>query len=150
MERYEKFFVSTILERKHVKETGKTYKLDSPQSVALMTADHLNLKDCDKEHFVVACLSHKLTLNAICTISVGCLTCTIVHPREVFKPAILSSSSSIILIHNHPSGDPTPSKEDKDITDRLVKAGEILGIEVVDHIIVGDQGYISFREESLI
>jgi len=82
-------------------------------------------------------------------VSVGSLNQSIVHPREVFKSALLSSSAGIILLHNHPSGDPTPSREDIEITRRLKEAGEILGVGVMDHIIIGET-FISFVEKGII
>ena len=80
----------------------------------------------------------------------GSLNASIVHPREVFKNAVKKSANSIIAMHNHPSGDPAPSKEDIDITKRISKAGELLGITLLDHIIIGDHQYISFKEEKLL
>jgi DNA repair protein RadC len=72
-----------------------------------------------------------------------------VHPREIFKEAIARSSAAIILVHNHPSGDPTPSQEDVEVTRRLVEAGRLLGIEVLDHVVVGDNRYVSFKEKGI-
>jgi DNA repair protein RadC len=92
----------------------------------------------DQEQFVVACLDTKHRVQCVVVVSVGTLDASLVHPREVFKPAILEGSSSILLSHNHPSGDSTPSSEDHAVTERLTKAGELLGIEVLDHIIYGD------------
>lgn len=92
----------------------------------------------DQERFVVACLDTKNAVQSVVVITVGTLDASLVHPREVFKPAIIEGSSSIILSHNHPSGDCTPSKEDRAVTTRLTEAGELLGITVLDHIIYGD------------
>ena len=83
---------------------------------------------------------------AIKTVSVGDLSSSIVHPREVFKDAVLASAASLIIAHNHPSGDPTPSAEDIAVTRRLMDAGEILGIELLDHIIIGDGVFVSLKE----
>jgi DNA repair protein RadC len=83
-------------------------------------------------------------------VSVGGLHSSIVHPREVFKTAVKKSAASMILIHNHPSGDPTPSKEDIDITRRLIEAGKLMGIEVLDHVIIGDKKYCSLKARGLI
>ena len=83
-------------------------------------------------------------------VSIGSLNQSIVHPREVFKTALLSSAAAIILVHQHPTGDPTPSSEDLSITRRLKEAGEIMGIKVLDHIIVGDRQYQSFVESGLL
>jgi len=104
------------------------------------------LKDADREHFVVLLLNTKNKVVGINTVSIGNLNSSIVHPREVFKPAILASVAAVILGHNHPSGDSTPSKEDITITERLIEAGKILGIEVLDHIIIGD--YFKSLKES--
>ena len=92
----------------------------------------------DQERFVVACLNTKKRVLSIVPVTVGTLDASLVHPREVFRPAIVQSASAIILSHNHPSGDATPSREDRDVTRRLTTCGELLGIEVLDHIIHGD------------
>ena len=80
----------------------------------------------------------------------GSLTTTILHPREVFKSAILANAASIILVHNHPSGDPTPSREDIEITKRLQRAGHLLGIKVLDHIVIGREKYVSMKDDGYI
>jgi len=102
----------------------------------------------DQERFVVACLDTKNRVQSVVLITVGTLDASLVHPREVFKPPILEGSSSIILSHNHPSGDTTPSHEDIAVTERLTQAGKLLGIDVLDHIIYGDgsEEAISIRE----
>ncbi len=83
-------------------------------------------------------------------VSIGTLNASIVHPREVFRPAILHASNSVIVVHNHPSGDPTPSNDDIELTKRLAEAGKILGIELLDHVIVGNGSYISLKERGVI
>lgn len=92
----------------------------------------------DQEQFVVACLDTKHRVQCIVRITVGTLDASLVHPREVFKPAIIEGSASILLSHNHPSGNPTPSREDIQVTDRLTEAGKLIGISVLYHIIHGD------------
>jgi DNA repair protein RadC len=92
----------------------------------------------DQEQFVVACLDTKHRVQCVVRVTVGTLDASLVHPREVFKPAIIEGSSAVILSHNHPSGNTTPSREDIDVTDRLTEAGKLLGITVLDHIIHGD------------
>jgi len=120
----------------------------SPQDVAnLMTEE---LRYFQKEHFVCLFLNTKNHVIAQETMSIGSLNASIVHPREVFRAAIKRSSASIICVHNHPSGDPTPSPEDIQITRRLIESGELLGIEVLDHIIIGDQQFVSLKEQGLI
>jgi DNA repair protein RadC len=105
----------------------------------------------DREHCVVICLDNKHRPTAIHTVSVGSLTMSIVHPREVYKAAVLSSAAAVILVHNHPSGDPAPSAEDRALTVRLVAAGEALGIQILDHVIVGDdEKYYSFADRGMM
>jgi DNA repair protein RadC len=103
-----------------------------------------------REHFVVLLLNARHEVEAIETISIGSLNASIVHPREVFKPAILQSAASVVLCHNHPSGDPEPSEEDLSITRRLVEAGELVGIGVLDHVIIAKRGVTSFRARQLL
>ena len=97
---------------------------------------HTYLADVDREHFVVLMLDQKNKVIGIHTVSVGSLTASVVHPREVFKPAILSNCAALILAHNHPSGQPQPSQEDRVLTVRLVAAGKLLGISILDHVII--------------
>ncbi|MCT4562811.1 MAG: DNA repair protein RadC [Maledivibacter sp.] len=127
-------------------EMKKTIK--SPRDVTDMVIN--DMRFLEKEHFKVIFLNTKNEIIAYETISIGSLNASIVHPREVFNRAIKKSSASIILLHNHPSGNPEPSKEDINITKRLIKAGEIIGIDVLDHIIIGDGNYFSLKENSLI
>jgi DNA repair protein RadC len=112
---------------------------------------HTYLAGADREHFVVILLDQKHGVIGINTVSIGSLTAGIVMPREVFKPAILANAAAIICGHNHPSGDPQPSREDRAITTKLVQAGKLLGVEVLDHVIIGAEGrYFSFADEGLI
>jgi DNA repair protein RadC len=104
----------------------------------------------DRENFIVMCLDTKNKVTAMTLASVGTLNSTNVHPREVFKTAILANSASIILAHNHPSGDSAPSKEDMEVTRRLKEAGKIMGIEILDHIIIGDEKTTSLKANGLI
>ena len=109
------------------------------------------LADSDREKIVAVCLDTKHQPTAISTVSIGTLNSSMVHPREVFKTAILSNSAAIILAHNHPSGKPEPSKDDIDVTKRLVRAGEIIGIDVLDHVIIGgNDNYQSIRELGIV
>ena len=108
------------------------------------------MRHLDREHFCVVLLSANNAVIGIETISIGTLTNTQVHPREVFKQAIRQSASGVILAHNHPSGDSVPSDEDLYLTERLVEAGHIIGIHVIDHIIVGEDSYYSFRDNELL
>jgi len=103
-----------------------------------------------REHFIVMLLSTKNHVLATPTISIGSLNASIVHPREVFHEAINHSAAAMILVHNHPSGDPTPSPEDIDLTRKLVEVGRILEIHVLDHLIIGDNKYVSLKEKGII
>jgi DNA repair protein RadC len=107
-------------------------------------------KNHQREVFLVVLLNARHEVLGVETVSVGSLNASIVHPREVFKPAILQSAASVILAHNHPSGDPEPSEEDLSITKRLVEVGELLGIGVLDHVIVAKRGLVSFRARQLL
>ncbi len=103
-----------------------------------------------QEVFKVVLLNTKNEIITDIDVSIGTLNSSLVHPREVFREAIKRSSNKMILMHNHPSGNIDPSKEDKQITNRLIKCGEIIGIEVIDHIIIGDGTYFSFKENMII
>ena len=118
--------------------------LGSPRETA--SALMIPLQDQPGEVFAILCVSTKLRVIAYHEVSRGTLDATLVHPREVFKAALLANAAAIILTHNHPSGDPIPSADDVQLTRRLVDAGALLGVEVLDHIIVGDGRYYSFRE----
>lgn len=125
----------------------KPYKISSPSDVYNLMAPSLRFEEI--EHFKILILDTKNNVRSIEHISTGSLNSSIVHPRETFKPAIKKSASSIILVHNHPSGECDPSHEDITLTNRLDEAGKILGIKVLDHIIIGNY-YYSFKEEGLI
>ena len=149
-------YEKTLFTYKVVKEsTGITYgndSLNSPEKVVEFLEQYYeDYFSEDKEAFSVLLLNTKNKVIGIKTVSVGTLDASIVHPREVFKTAILNSAKSIMIFHNHPSGDTTPSGEDINITKRLVESGNLLGIKVLDHIILGNNGnYLSMLEEDLI
>src|SRR5262250_3045354 len=107
---------------------------------------HMYLADVDREHFVIILINQKNRVLGVNTISIGSLTASIVHPREVYKSAILSNAASIICGHNHPSTDCQPLREDRAITTRLVEAGKLLGISVLDHVIIGGDGRYSYSD----
>jgi DNA repair protein RadC len=111
---------------------------------------HCRFKNLEKEVFYCMMLDAKNRVLKDCKISEGTLTSSLIHPREAFKDAIKESSASVIFVHNHPSGDPSPSREDISITERLVSVGEVIGIRVLDHIIIGDEKYTSMREKGYI
>jgi DNA repair protein RadC len=121
--------------------------LKSPDDVAAVARSQLKGKK--KEHFLVLCLDTRNRLINPRLVSMGSLDTSIVHPREVFKEAVSSCAASVIFAHNHPSGDPEPSREDIELTKRLAKAGEIIGIAVLDHIIVCDKSHLSLKARNL-
>lgn len=138
-------------------ELGKrVFKSSAKKKVAILSPKDISqyymdeLRFFNKEKFKILLLNTKSEILKDIDISVGTLNSSLVHPREVFREAIKRSASRIILVHNHPSGNPTPSGEDKNITKRLMDAGRIIGIEVIDHIIFGDNRYYSFKENCLI
>ena len=110
----------------------------------------LGIQDSAEELFCMYCINAKGQIIAFHEVSHGDLCSSTTHPREVFKRALLNNAGSVIFVHNHPSGDPTPSEVDIETTKRLSKAGEILGVPVLDHIILGDENYISMRASGLI
>ena len=121
--------------------------INSPADVVMQVLD---MRASKKEHFIALLLNARNRLLHKETISIGTLTASLVHPREVFEPAIRYSAAAVIIVHNHPSGDTEPSDYDISITQRLLKSGELLGIEVLDHIIVTSTDFMSFKSEGLI
>jgi DNA repair protein RadC len=121
--------------------------LETPEAVAGLVGGRLG--DKKKEHFLALLLDTRNQLIKMAEISVGSLDASIVHPREVYKEAIAASAASVIFVHNHPSGDPSASEDDIKLTKGLAEAGEILGIEVLDHIIIGGKKYLSLKREGL-
>ena len=124
------------------------FKISSPQDIGNVYMEELRYKK--KEIFRVVLLNTKNVIIGSKDISEGSLNASIVHPREVFLEAIKKSANKMILMHNHPSGDPTPSSEDINITKRLISAGQIVGIEILDHVIIGDGSFYSFKENGQI
>ena len=121
---------------------GRTLKSPKESAALLMSV----LENQPTEVFAILCLSTKHRVIAFHEVSRGTLDSTLVHPREVFKAALLANAAAIVVSHNHPSGDPSPTLEDLEVTTRLVAAGEILGIPVLNHIVIGDGRYFSFKE----
>lgn len=134
--------------REELEPELKNFDIKDPETV--VKAVRAGIKDKAKEHFKIILLNPRNRIVGISTISIGTLNASLVHPREVFKDAIKHNAASMVLAHNHPSGDPDPSEDDLTITKRLTEAGRIFGIEVKDHIIVGKDGFFSFKEKGLI
>lgn len=117
---------------------GERPVVSTPEDVVALCATQF--RGLDREHFWALALSTKNRLLRMVEVSVGSLNSSIVHPRELFKEAVRLSAASVVIVHNHPSGDPTPSAADLQLTRRLARAGEVLGIEVLDHVVIGDGG----------
>lgn len=134
--------------RQELEPERKEYHIENPQDVV----DYIRkeLRDKAKEHFKLILLDSRNKIIDIVNVSVGTLNASLVHPREVFEQAIKHHSASVVLVHNHPSGDCEPSDDDLAITKKLVESGKILSIEVIDHIIIGRNSYYSFKEKKLI
>lgn len=132
-----------------VREAG-AWQMPRMKSASEVYARFKRLAELDREVFLTILLDQKNRPTGVHVVSVGSLSASLVHPREVFKAAILGNAASVIALHNHPSGDPTPSREDFEITSRLKAAGETLGIPVADHVIVAADGYRSFAESGLL
>jgi DNA repair protein RadC len=135
-----------------VREPGVTLAERPQLRAAAQAAPVLSqyIGETDREVFAVALLTVRHRVIGLHTVSVGCLTSSLVHPREVFKPAILAGSAALVLAHNHPSGDPEPSAEDFALTRRLAAAGVLLGIEVLDHLVLGEGGrFVSLRDRGV-
>lgn len=124
------------------------YIIRSPEDAANYVMN--DMRFLSQEHFVCIYLSTKNQVIHQQTIFIGSLNASIVHPREVFKEAFRRSAASIICIHNHPSGDPGPSREDIEVTKRLVECGKIIGIEILDHLIIGDKKFVSLKEKGYL
>jgi DNA repair protein RadC len=134
--------------RMHECGAGKKEIIRTSRDVVKRLA--LRMRHFKREHFVAFYLDSKMGLITQKTIAIGTLNSSIVHPREVFAPAVSGGAAAVILAHNHPSGDPGPSKYDVETTEQLCEAGKILGMELLDHVIIGVDGYFSFKEEGLL
>lgn len=131
-----------------VSSNGTKIRVTSPSIAANYVLSEMSV--LEQEHFRIMTLNTKKEINFIREISKGTINMTIVHAREVFRTAISDNAHSIILLHNHPTGDPSPSKEDIGLTKNLIEASKIIGIDILDHIIIGDNRYFSFLEEGLL
>ena len=140
--------LSEISKRFRAYKGGEEIKITQPKDAADLLME--NMRYLKQEHLNVILLNTKNVVIHIMDVSVGTLNSSIVHPREVFSEAIRKNSASIIICHNHPSGDPTPSSEDINITNRLKESGKLLGIELLDHIIIGNGCYTSLKEKGIV
>lgn len=142
------FAVKELVRRLMRRKSRSIGVIHGPEDAAHFAMPYF--KQEQKEHFAILMLNTKNHILGLQDVSIGSLTASVVHPREVFETAIRHHSAAIILLHNHPSGDPTPSNEDIRVTRRLVKAGEIMDVRVLDHIILGDGQFVSMKEKDLM
>lgn len=122
-------------------------KMNSPEKVVMLARNFLHLHEQTEEYLYMICMNVKLELTSVFELSHGNVNSSIVSVREMFQKALLANAVNIIVMHNHPSGDPTPSREDIQVTKRMVDAGDLLGVQVLDHIIVGRPGYSSLKDK---
>ncbi len=139
---FARFAVQVALVREPETAEGRP-QLSSPRAVS---EAFKKLADLDRECVAVALLDNKHRLNAIHAVHIGTCSQSLVGVADVFKAAILANAQAVVLVHNHPSGDPEPSIEDRELTRRLSRAGEMLGIELLDHVVVAKDGYVSMKE----
>lgn len=121
-------------------------KMNSPEKVVSLAKDFLRMHENAEEYLYMVCMDVKLNMTSVFEISHGNVNSSIFGVREIFQKALLANAANIILMHNHPSGDPTPSREDIEVTKRAVEAGKIVGVSLLDHIIIGRPGYCSLKE----
>lgn len=140
------FELKVVRERRP--EYGLTRQLTT--SAEVYKAFRERFERSDREEFLMVPLDGKNRAMGFHVVSVGTLTASLVHPREVYKLAILENAAAIVVVHNHPSGDPTPSAEDQAITQRLKQAGDLLGVRLLDHVVIGDGHYISFADTGIL
>jgi len=150
MSRIQVSFERVVLVKEKVGRYELPKKIDSPERAYKAITAITSVEEEAQEVFGVLILNTKHKIVAVHEVSRGALNTSIVHPREVFKPAVLHNAAAIICFHNHPSGDPEPSKDDIETTKRLIEAGKIMGIEILDHIIVGDDRYVSLKERGVV
>lgn len=144
----------TFYKLEMVREKSARYdvskKFTTPEEVEQFCRTVLELDKKAEEYFYIVTVDTKYKVSGIFEISHGSLNATIVHPREIFKRVLLANASKFFMVHNHPSGDVNPSKEDRNITKRLKDCGDMLGVEILDHIIIGYDRMFSFKEECLL
>ena len=150
MSRIQVSFERVVLVKEKMGRYELPRKIMYPEDAYKAITKITSVEEEAQEVFGILILNAKNKIVAVHEVSRGVLNSSLVHPREVFKPAVLHNAAAIICFHNHPSGDPEPSKEDIKTTNRLVEAGKIMGIEIFDHIIVGDDGYVSFKERGVV
>ena len=140
-----------VLEKEvSVNYPGLDRQMNSPEKVVMLARNFLRLHEQTEEYLYMICMNVKLEMTSVFELSHGNVNSSIVSVREMFQKALLANAVSIIVMHNHPSGDPTPSREDVEVTKRMKEAGKLLGVDVLDHIIIGDNRYASLKEKGYI
>lgn len=140
-----------ILEKElSVNHPGIDSSMSSPEKVDILAREVLRLHERPEEYLYMICLNTKLKMTSVFELSHGNVNSSVVGIREMFQKALLANAVSVIVLHNHPSGDPTPSREDVEVTKRMIEAGKILGVDVIDHLVIGRPGYCSIKEKGYI
>lgn len=124
--------------------------MNAPEKVVALARRCLRLHELSEEYLYMICMNNKLKMTSVFELSHGNVNSSVVGIREMFQKALLANAVSVIVMHNHPSGDPAPSMEDIKVTERMVEAGKLLGVQVVDHLIVAGNGYVSLKEKGYI
>jgi DNA repair protein RadC len=124
--------------------------MSSPEKVDILAREVLRLHERPEEYLYMVCLNTKLRMTSVFELSHGNVNSSVVGIREMFQKALLANAVNVIVLHNHPSGDPSPSREDIEVTKRMVEAGKILGITVIDHLVIGRPGYCSIKEKGYL
>ena len=137
------------LKREKVSDIADNILSSSPED-AVQFLRSIGLHEQEQECLIAIALDSRNNIKGYYNVTRGLVNRTMAHPREFFRYAVINNSTSLIMAHNHPSGDPTPSLTDIQLTDEICKAGEILGIQLIDHIIIGDENYFSFAEEDML
>lgn len=122
----------------------------SPENVATFARDFLHLHEQSEEYLYMICMNVKNVITSVFELSHGNVNSSVVGVREMYQKALLANAVNIIVMHNHPSGDPSPSREDVEVTKRMVEAGKIIGIDILDHLIIGDKSYTSLKEKGYL
>ena len=125
-------------------------KMNNPEKIVGLAKHYLHMHELPEEYMYMLCMNTKLELTGVFEISHGTVNSSVVGTREVYQKALLANAVSIVLVHNHPSGDPKPSMEDINITKRLMEAGNIVGVQLLDHIIIGRPTYVSLKEKGYL
>lgn len=141
---------ATLERESSVNHPGIDASMSSPEKVDILAREVLRLHEKPEEYLYMVCLNTKLRMTSVFELSHGNVNSSVVGIREMFQKALLANAVNVIVLHNHPSGDPSPSRQDIEVTKRMMEAGKILGIDVIDHLVIGRPGYCSIKEKGYL